>query len=562
MGLFIYEHIQPDIKQEEWEKIYNETLFLFEKYPVPLLRSDFEEIGGFKRRVFTTQIIANKGEDDEHWYVFGDAYSLERGGYFRLFKNIKHYQGENPESYKKHILYLEGDKDYVDVLNGETVFYNKTQGYPYHLAIMAAGILIENRMPDGKAFLYGDFEIGQAKKVIEWMNTVLEKPVKLPLCCDAEALYKSLSKVYPDKEELLDICYIKYKGTLLSWLPVILKYEKFDTFLNFYAQHLADSSPDTIGAVRVIEPLARYLDDIEPLIELVISANKLIKEKPDKYGNECHTLEQLLDMLTSRYITFKEEELKPLLINAKNEDDLYTIDDVLNNLFMKFAGKPEFIDRYVSKDELLRIFTKYEPENKEKFEEIIEKNESECKETIDKVKEMSDEKKEESEKQSEESQEKGFKDKYPQYKQLTKTHTYSEEELYILQQTFVQKTRFAETVKAAKALSGEREKVMEDMAKDGDTYFIERGAEDLKKMIYKGSQERGFGLTEKTWENIDNETNIDILRTLALLALNRNDSQNFWKWRYFFMENQSIWKYFIRDKKLDTGKNENKPEKK
>ncbi len=51
---------------------------------------------------------------------------------------------------------------YADGFNGTMIFDSKTQGNPYHLAILAAATLIENRMPEGKAFVFGDIRIAQA----------------------------------------------------------------------------------------------------------------------------------------------------------------------------------------------------------------------------------------------------------------------------------------------------------------------------------------------------------------------------------------------------------------
>ncbi len=51
---------------------------------------------------------------------------------------------------------------YADGFNGTMIFDSKTQGNPYHLAILAAATLIENRMPEGKAFVVRDIRIAQA----------------------------------------------------------------------------------------------------------------------------------------------------------------------------------------------------------------------------------------------------------------------------------------------------------------------------------------------------------------------------------------------------------------
>ncbi len=551
MGLSIYSFIQPDIEQKEWEKLYKESLFLLQKYPIPLLRYDFEEKEGIKRRVFTTDLVADKTTDNEHWYVFGDAISMKRAEDFRLYKNINYYKHQDYKPYTEHILKIAKEKrQYIDSINGVTVFDNKTQGYPYHFAILAAAILLENRL-HGKAYIDGDIDINQAERTVEWMNSVLTEKVKMPLCCDADALYHCLADIYPDKTEMLQLSYSKYKGELNTWLETLLKYESFDTFLNFYAHRLAETIPGTLGASRLIVPIIQYVDDLEQLVLLVQKANAIQKNASTK--PQEHTLESLLKTITNRFITFTAEQKEPLLFFTLSGHDLHTIDDAFTNLFMMFSGTPEFIDRYVSKEELLDIFAKHEPENRNIFSKIIEENEKDCNEQIAKTKEMiaEFEKQANSEHKEKQKQPKSENKNKQEITKLTATKQFTSEELYLIEQTYKQKTIFGDAEKAAKKMATDIDDILKKNKQKGDTHFLDLNEKELKKTIYNGSSKNGFGLTDSTWRNVDNETNIHILRPLAYIAASTNDSQNFWEWRYFFFENQQIWKFFVQDKEIE-----------
>ncbi len=126
--------------------------------------------------------------------------------------------------------------------------------------------------------------------------------------------------------------------------------------------------------------------------------------------------------------------------------------------------------------------------------------------------------------------------------EIKQTKTLNEHELYILEQTFKQKPLFQDSINSATALRKQIETVLEEQKNSGDDTFIGASAAELKKMIYRASCER-FGITSKAWENIDNEQDIKILRTIAILTSLTDDSLKFTKLREFFLENNYLWQY-------------------
>ena len=127
---------------------------------------------------------------------------------------------------------------------------------------------------------------------------------------------------------------------------------------------------------------------------------------------------------------------------------------------------------------------------------------------------------------------------------LKEQRYYSPEELYILEQTFKQKPIYKNSEVSAAKIGSQAMELLQKHKNDGDMYYHDMDAGELKKTIYKASEKIGFGLTDNTWKNVDDETDIDILRVLSIIANQKNDSQNFWEWRYFFFENKWIWEHF------------------
>ncbi len=544
MGLFILTHIQEDISQEKWEKIYNESLAMLNKFPVPLLRYSFEEIDGIERRSFTSDLVSHKNQEDEYWYIFGDAYSLNRAEDFRLYKNINQYRTETPRKYNSHILDSGDIPIYSDSLNGVPVFNGKTQGYPYHLAVLATAILIENRLPAGKSHLGGDINIAQCRHVVDWMNTVLDEKVKLPICCDFKRLYTSLLSIHSNKSDALNNCYYIYKGYKQEWIDLVVKYENKEVLIDFFANLLSKEKPNTLGASRIIDPLVQYVESPAELIALFEKTNKILEsEKKDNEKNpKLFLIEDLLRHYISIFITFTQEEKEPLYVYTSDDYNLSTIGDVFSNLFMLLSGRPNFVDTYIPKEEILEIFTKYKPENKETFEKIIEKEEKDCREKIKQAQELIETLKKKGKEVAKEAKIETEQKEDPMLSEIKQTKTLNEHELYILEQTFKQKPVFQDPIKSAKALRKQIETVLKEQKNYGDDTFIEASAAELKKMIYRASYER-FGITSKAWENIDNEQDIKILRTIAILTSLADDSLKFAKWREFFLENNYLWQY-------------------
>ena len=76
MGLFIHLTVNPQgITPAQWEQVYQESLWVLQKFPLPLMRLHREEIAGQKRYVYTRDLVAAPGAEDEHWAVCGDLLS-------------------------------------------------------------------------------------------------------------------------------------------------------------------------------------------------------------------------------------------------------------------------------------------------------------------------------------------------------------------------------------------------------------------------------------------------------------------------------------------------------
>ncbi|WP_019155435.1 hypothetical protein [Robertmurraya massiliosenegalensis] len=202
MGVYLGLEIVSDyINQDEWEKVFEETLILIQAYPFATL--SVEQMDDYKQLVLEPtkeQRLVVYGETERYWQINGDLESKETGESFNLSSNIDKYSKRKEDIQEEDILLYQ-------LRNSERgaskVFYSKTQGLPYHIPLLAIAALIESRFPQ-YACVYGDITKEQAQKAVEWANTKLDldKPINLPVRVDTSKLLERL-KIIDSKEKQL-----------------------------------------------------------------------------------------------------------------------------------------------------------------------------------------------------------------------------------------------------------------------------------------------------------------------------------------------------------------------
>lgn len=200
MGIYIGIDIIPNkINEQDWEIVFEETLQLIQAYPFATLNVD--SVNGFKRVVLERakeQYIEGFEEEEGYWKINGDLKSKETGESFTMFSSLNKYSGLKEERLKEDILlyYVEDGRP-----GAREVFYNKTQGKDYHTYMLAIATLIETRFPKC-ACVYGDISKEQAQKAVDWANSILEKPIDLPIRVNPTKLLERLEVIDIDEKRL------------------------------------------------------------------------------------------------------------------------------------------------------------------------------------------------------------------------------------------------------------------------------------------------------------------------------------------------------------------------
>ena len=360
MGTYIRLSVLPEeISQQDWKRVYKETVILMQAY-------DFAEIK--EKKLFDTQIpVYVKSKEHEEpsrfWRTCGNLGSKKFAETFRLYSDIKMYREAAP-AFNNETDILKGYESSVVVFNA------KTQGYPYHLYILAIAMLIESRFPKF-ASVSGDIDHLQCVKAKQWADTHLSTPIKLPLRVDPQQL---LNRFSPENEsekiELIEKWTIADQEKIME---IVYKNSDNETFHNWIKEKLVKySSPTQIGAVKL---LVYYLNLVKEPDSLFFMACK--EEGGPKYNPE-----EMLRAIALTWVSIPPEKYDFLKSFRKIEGHPTIVERKFGMMVMdiKFPGRE--IRTYIPLTEVVEKFTSCLPDWEKKARLILLQENSKIEEEL------------------------------------------------------------------------------------------------------------------------------------------------------------------------------------
>ncbi len=392
MGVRILLFVKGDgIGSDLWEQVYAESLVLLRNFPAPLMRLAVENIGEEQRYSFTSEIVRDRGTHEERWVVDGDMKSRTPAEPFELYRyhdrqfptnDFFAVAGPNSED----VLWAEPTDEPHDIHgNGRMVWNSKTQGRPYHYAMLAVGMLVESRCP-GCAYVTGDIDLSQAEEVRQWADPLLEEPLALPICVDPDRLYERLSAIYEEEAHVVSRATSLFLGSDTELYRAVVRHAGSATADAWFKERLGDF--DTLSHVGASELVTSFLEataDITRLVEIIQEiASARARETDEGAG---FSLNGLLHELCSRFITIPLEERSVLETHgaaaaAATAAALKTSDEVIFDAFLKMAKTPSPLPVYMPAGELLELFSQADPELRDQFAETIHTEDRNCREAL------------------------------------------------------------------------------------------------------------------------------------------------------------------------------------
>ena len=518
------------ITQQQWEPVWNECNDVLQYFPVPLTYSALVNKWGTERLERKTDLIHEDG-DQTYLCVNSDIATLIVGDSFELYKNINMFPSTQyiDEPSDKDILWL--DEDDIDDYRGRCrIWENGTRGAPYGLAMIAVGILLENRFPYN-CFMFGfSYTDQHVEYMSSWLAGVLKTKINLPICNDPERLWERIVPLYPNIElAIRRFCRLAQTDPKQCY-DLVIKYGYGDALQNELIRSLSRySSISQWGSIDLLFPFIEATQDIELVA-------KMIKRIDDNYDNKNFSLESLLSLIIRHGATINP--IHSEIVKEWNDrgDGLTTTFGELNMLILKMKGMPQKIDFYASPDKLIEIFGCMEPENGTEFVNIIEEETKKC---IEKYKKLED-----------------ATEKIVEQSSMTDSFAYSDSskimarwtrrrylpyEDYILSQVEEQIERFNNSVESSLSIAKDLGQLVKEYDETNDKPFRLNSRKKTVTELSRLSKERNFAIRETTWEIIDNEKDIDILTMLrAYLSINDREV-GFWAWRKHIFETPSLW---------------------
>lgn len=551
MGLSIYLHVNCHaIDDERWEAAYLTSLQLLEQFPGPLAGRICEDVGRFHRLVVTKNIVRDVDSPEEHWEIDRELGSGRSAEPFVLYRHLEHYRkrferrGGNPPETTGDVLrtsVIENDEepDWPDwyAVGGYRIFNGKTQGYPYHYAVLAVGMLIESFFPR-HALVRGDITRRQAEQTAEWATGVLGRPLPLPLIVDGPRLWKRVIEGFPGSRPL-DAAVQRFRALLVgddeAALRALNQVRADPQAVRRVYRHELHGyhSLNQRGAEALIRAVCNVDGDLARAIDWACGPpDTAVDQDPDKEQmTRRFQPEELLKTLCDSFITVPLYQRQSLDLYQSPSDSLTNIEEMFGHILLMMSGMPTAIDWYLDEEELLAEFVRRWPEREQELtdtlRESLEKTES-TREQIGQVTEQLHELA--GELGGTEPVSAAWSDGW----EVEPTAEFIRAEIL----------RQRESVTDLEDTVGELGRQMQTALRATDKLRTRLEGSDRRNtldQIYQVSFRNGIELPEDIWQKIDRLQDLPVLRVLLLLMMCPEREMEFWRSRQRVLQSPDLW---------------------
>ena len=341
MGIFIYLAVSKGTTEEEWNRVYQESLELVDAFPLAE-RGKITYCG--KQVICAVRTKERKmpygGGEEYGWRAEMDYDRLNWAEEYYLPKKLIDSQetdkGIHDAMMSALPAYLGYSWDEERFNHSYSLWGGKTQGEPYHMYLLAIACLIEDRLGE-KAFVYGDITQGQCRKAVEMANQYLKKPIRLPGRCDMDCLYRRIQRLPIDEIEKADVFEHFYLGEkdkifyqyMTSHFPTKIIQE-------YWEKRFADCFIGTGGFAKVLKEYLSSGAGLEELCSMV--------RMEDREGKPLY--EQFINEVMDSKLHIKEKNTDDCLDIQQGAEQPYSI----WTLFADFAfssAHNQKVDRYM-----------------------------------------------------------------------------------------------------------------------------------------------------------------------------------------------------------------------
>ncbi len=364
MGVYINLVVSKSVPDDEWARVYEESLALVKAFPFAERREI--EINGFlvtclartEEREFFCGWSNEKREIG--WCAEADYSTMEMAEAFFLPRDLSNGDGR----YSDIVDAMLYDACFSGVGNEaerekwassiRCLWDSKTQGSSYHLLLLAVGCLIEARL-GAKASVSGDITVGQCRKAVAMANEVLAVPIDVPDQCDAARLIARLSDIRLVERDRLKLFFLKYLGVYDLTLGDFIRDSFSPGAIEGYWSEVFSSCD--IGSYRFRERLRDYLLLGFSLADLGVFVSGdccvLSGDGGEKREDEVSWVERIVNAVLDTKIYIEEKDSTDVL--AIDQDAAAPYNTAMQFARIVFGSLRNWtVDRYIPIEEVRR----------------------------------------------------------------------------------------------------------------------------------------------------------------------------------------------------------------
>ncbi|MDR2761182.1 MAG: hypothetical protein LBB88_01120 [Planctomycetaceae bacterium] len=386
--------IPTSITQSQWDVFWNDSLRMFEKFPVSLVRLIDRQTNYGVIRLLSRNLV-DSDSNGEYFTISGDASSLTTGEDLQIYRDFEYYRKEwnnsdtnlNDPLYCTSTDYDPEKQDKYPPIHGVKIFHIITHGHPYHYAVISI-IAMGEYLLGGKCVGWEKLRHKESIAARHWLCDIFETDIPLPICLDASRLWNRIEGICGDIKLTRKRFKERFIGTRAKEVHRLLAESREITMRELAEELLEADNINDPFAISVSESFLEATDDLDMYLDLIDFRNSLAKARnnDDSSGSQYTiiTLESVLQMLIMHHVTISKwqcEELHDFKRWMNMEGDSYFS---ANTSVIK-ALVPRKFDFYCSKTDLLETFIHRPSADPKSLKEAFESAFLEVEEQIERI---------------------------------------------------------------------------------------------------------------------------------------------------------------------------------
>ncbi|MCC5813124.1 MAG: hypothetical protein JJT78_00065 [Leptospira sp.] len=555
MGINVDLYIdRTKVKESSWKEFYKELDFLWNNFSIPLGRLSSVKRNNIDIFILSSEISGEKSKSQELNNFFleinGDLISNKLGESYIVNYDFIKNTGDGTNNLDQDFLYIDPkDEDFPYISpNWTNLFGNKTQGFPFHLAVVSAGILAEDHFPDYCFLSHCNMRKKEIIILKDYISNTFNRNINLPISMDEERLFTRLRKIYNDDKILLKYLFTNCELENSEILSFLENRISLDSIIDFLAGNILEfSSLNTRGCSSYFQDILESNLGLEFLLKVFQKVNILKSKFPegendsdDSIKNQSFDPLELFEILAHHHITIPLEERFFSGKLFKLDENLQSIDQLIGLTFGSMSISNVY-DVYIPREKYIDLFHNFFSLKPEILNGILEKIEAELKEKYSPLWEHSEKMKNSVDKWKQEENE-SLEDYLKE-----NPKNLSSEEKYIIKQAIIQKDKIfrnGDFDYIFNLIKRELEKEQNSTEESNLLKHFPKSHLELRSRIYFFLEKFHYNIHEKSIFQIDIENNINYLNFLLFLTAFPSDMPEIKKSIEEIINNPKYWMEF------------------